>query len=268
MASVTWPPLVTAAPISSSVKVARARPGTAAAMRPMRVARMGGTGRAVVDIGREWTRWRSINPTVVIGSLRHARRPDHPQVHPRPPVRPGRARAGALPRRRLQPGRPALRRAAGAPAADRRGRRGRPALPLTPWRLGASGRLRGGRHAARPRPRTPQRQPVLPGTSSDLLLSSGAQPANAQPQTSFPVNFRKVIKSIKGKDLLDAGVVEMRNFVAHSKQISTENDNSHIMYVKCSADFVVSKPFMVLAGDTSKPLISIGNGGQLNYIVQ
>ena len=32
------------------------------------------------------------------------------------------ARAGALPRQWLQPGRPTLRRAAGAPAADRRGR--------------------------------------------------------------------------------------------------------------------------------------------------
>src|SRR3954453_5554350 len=51
MASVTWPPLVTAAPISSSVKVARARPGTAAARRPMRVDRTGGTGTAVVDSG-------------------------------------------------------------------------------------------------------------------------------------------------------------------------------------------------------------------------
>src|SRR6476646_1914593 len=174
MASVTWPPLVTAAPISSSVKVARARPG--------------GTGTAVVDIGRKRTKWRTITPTAVIGSRRHARRPDHPRAHPRLPVRPGWARAGALPRRRLQPGRPALRRAAGAPAADRRGRRGRPALPLPP-RLGASGRLRGGRHAARPRPRAAQRQSVLPGTPLDLLLSGGTQPANAQPQTLLPVNF-------------------------------------------------------------------------------
>src|SRR3954462_13628927 len=44
MASVTWPLLVAAAPISSSRKVVRARAGTAAAMRPTRVARMGGTG--------------------------------------------------------------------------------------------------------------------------------------------------------------------------------------------------------------------------------
>src|SRR4051794_1523207 len=47
----------------------------------------------------------------------------------------------------------------------------------------------GGRHAARPRPRTAQRQSVLPGTPPDLLLSGGTQPANAQPQTLFPVNF-------------------------------------------------------------------------------
>src|SRR3954453_17238747 len=185
MASVTWPPRVTAAPISSSVKVARARPGTAAARRPTRAAR---TGEAVVDIGRKRTKWGTVTSTAVIGSRRHARRPGHPRAHPRLPVRTGWARAGALPRRRLQPGRPALRRAAGAPAADRRGRRGRPALPLPP-RLGASGRLPGGRPAARPRPRAAQRQSVLPGTPPDLLLSGGTQPANAQPQTLFPVNF-------------------------------------------------------------------------------
>src|SRR3954467_2425178 len=189
MASVTWPPRVTAAPISSSVKVARARPGTAAARRPMRAARTGGTGTAVVDIGRKRTKWGTVTSTAVIGSRRRARRPDDPRAHPRPPVRTGWARAGALPRQRLQPGRPALRRAAGAPAADRRGRRCRPALPVPP-RLGASGRLRGGRHAARPRPRAAQRQSVLPGTPPDLLLSGGTQPANAQPQTLFPVNFR------------------------------------------------------------------------------
>src|SRR3954466_8772505 len=188
MASVTWPPRVTAAPISSSVKVARARPGTAAARRPMRAARTGETGTAVVDIGRKRTKGGTVTSTAVIGSRRHARRPDDPQAHPRLPVRTGWARAGALPRQRLQPGRPALRRAAGAPAADRRGRRCRPALPVPP-RLGASGRLRGGRHAARPRPRAAQRQSVLPGTPPDLLLSGGTQPGNAQPQTLFPVNF-------------------------------------------------------------------------------
>src|SRR3954467_13782818 len=181
MASVTWPPRVTAAPISSSVKVARARPGTAAARRPMRAARTGGTGTAVVDIGRKRTKWGTVTSTAVIGSRRRARRPDDPRAHPRPPVRTWWARAGALPRRRLQPGRPALRRAAGAPAADRRGRRCRPALPVPP-RLGASGRLRGGRHAARPRPRTPQRQSILPGASSDLLLSRGAYLRNIIPE--------------------------------------------------------------------------------------
>src|SRR3954453_23386101 len=191
MASVTWPPRVTAAPISSSVKVARARPGTAAARRPTRAAR---TGEAVVDIGRKRTKWGTVTSTAVIGSRRRARRPDDPRAHPRPPVRTGWARAGALPRQRLQPGRPALRRAAGAPAADRRGRRCRPALPVPP-RLGASGRLRGGRHADRPRARAAQRQSVLPGTPPDLLLSGGTQPANAQPQTLFPVNFSKVIQA-------------------------------------------------------------------------
>src|SRR5215207_2435404 len=50
IASVTWPPRVVAAPISSSVKVVRARRGTAAARRPTSVVRIGGT--AVVDIGR------------------------------------------------------------------------------------------------------------------------------------------------------------------------------------------------------------------------
>src|SRR5215211_285643 len=187
MASVTWPPLVTAAPSSSSVKVARARPGTATAMRPMRVARMGGT--VTRDIGCSRRGGGSSPSTAVIGRLRHARRPGPSQTHPRLPVRPGRARAGALPRQWLQPGRPALRRTAGAPAADRRGRRCRRALPLAPWWLGASGRLWSGRHAARPRPRTPQRRSVLHGTSPDLPLSGGTPPANAQPQAPFPVNF-------------------------------------------------------------------------------
>jgi len=42
MASVTWPPVVAAAPSSRSRKVVRARAGTAAAMRAMMLARMGG----------------------------------------------------------------------------------------------------------------------------------------------------------------------------------------------------------------------------------
>src|SRR3954449_6181553 len=52
MASVTWPPRVVAAPSSSSVKVVRARRGTAAARRPTSVVRSGGTAVAVVGIGR------------------------------------------------------------------------------------------------------------------------------------------------------------------------------------------------------------------------
>jgi hypothetical protein len=51
IASVTWPPLVMAAPISNSVKVARARPGTAAARRPIRVARIGGMETPAEVIG-------------------------------------------------------------------------------------------------------------------------------------------------------------------------------------------------------------------------
>src|SRR3954447_7079927 len=52
MASVTWPPRVVAAPSSSSVKVVRARRGTAAARRPTSVVRSGGMAAAVVSIGR------------------------------------------------------------------------------------------------------------------------------------------------------------------------------------------------------------------------
>jgi hypothetical protein len=42
MASVTWPPLLAAAPSSRSRKVVRARAGTAAVRRAMMLARMGG----------------------------------------------------------------------------------------------------------------------------------------------------------------------------------------------------------------------------------
>src|SRR5947199_10274141 len=52
MASVTWPPRVVAAPSSSSVKVVRARRGTASARRPTSVVRSGGMAAAVVGIGR------------------------------------------------------------------------------------------------------------------------------------------------------------------------------------------------------------------------
>ncbi len=43
------PPRVTAAPMSSSVKVIRARRGTAAAMWPMSVVRIGGMGTVDID---------------------------------------------------------------------------------------------------------------------------------------------------------------------------------------------------------------------------
>src|SRR3954469_20100716 len=91
MASVTWPPLVTAAPISSSVKVARARPGTAAARRPMRVARTGGTETAVVDIGRSRRGgWRGRAP-------QHPPQPVAPTIARTAPATPPRSRARARP---------------------------------------------------------------------------------------------------------------------------------------------------------------------------
>src|SRR3954462_10167113 len=91
MASVTWPPLVTAAPISSSVKVARARPGTAAARRPMRVARTGGTGTAVVAIGRSRRGgWRG-------GAPQHPPQPVAPTIARTAPATSPRSRARARP---------------------------------------------------------------------------------------------------------------------------------------------------------------------------
>src|SRR3954471_16891984 len=88
MASVTWPPRVTAAPISSSVKVARARPGTAAARRPMRVAR---TGTAVVDIGRSRRGgWRGHAPQT-------PPQPVAPTIARTAPATPPRSRARARP---------------------------------------------------------------------------------------------------------------------------------------------------------------------------
>src|SRR4051794_41932842 len=93
MASVTWPPLVTAAPISSSVKVARARPGTAAARRPIRVARTGGTGTAVVGIGRgRRGGWRGRGPP-------HPPPPGAPPPPPPPPAAPPRPPPPAPPRK-------------------------------------------------------------------------------------------------------------------------------------------------------------------------
>src|SRR4051795_13074656 len=91
MASVTWPPRVTAAPISSSVKVARGRPGTAAARRPMRVARTGGTGTAVVDIGRSRRGgWRGHAPQT-------PPQPVPPTIARTAPATPPRSRARARP---------------------------------------------------------------------------------------------------------------------------------------------------------------------------
>src|SRR3954453_10497396 len=52
MASATWPPRVVAAPSSSSVKVVRARRGTASARRPTSVVRSGGMGAGGGSIGR------------------------------------------------------------------------------------------------------------------------------------------------------------------------------------------------------------------------
>src|SRR4051794_808691 len=52
IASVTWPPRVVAAPSSSSVKVVRARRGTASAGRPTSVVRIGGAGGAGLAPGR------------------------------------------------------------------------------------------------------------------------------------------------------------------------------------------------------------------------
>src|SRR3954451_14778965 len=60
MAPVTWPPRVVAAPSSSSVKVARARRGTASARRPTSVVRIGGTG--VVGMARAGEGGRAVAP--------------------------------------------------------------------------------------------------------------------------------------------------------------------------------------------------------------
>ena len=60
----------------------------------------------------------------------------HPQAHPRLSVRPRRARAGALPRQRLQPVRAPLRGTIGTATLDQQRRPGRVALPLAPRWLG------------------------------------------------------------------------------------------------------------------------------------
>src|SRR5690348_4817468 len=121
------------------------------------------------------------------GEVRHGRRSRHPQAHPRLSVRPRRARAGALPRQRLHAVRPPLRRTLGTSAADRREGRGRGALALAPRWLAASGRFRGGRHAARPRPPEPHHQSILPGPTADLQLNTLSYRCISA--TPAPVNF-------------------------------------------------------------------------------
>src|SRR4051794_41218275 len=74
IASVTWPPRVVAAPSSSSVKVVRARRGTAAARPATREVRIGGA--AGVGIGRSQR-----------GGGR-GRAPPHPPPPAHPPVAP------------------------------------------------------------------------------------------------------------------------------------------------------------------------------------
>src|SRR5689334_15726760 len=122
------------------------------------------------------------------GEVRHGRRSRHPQAHPRLSVRPRRARAGALPRQRLHAVRPPLRRTLGTSASDRREGRGRGALALAPRWLAASGRFRGGRHAARPRPPEPHHQSILPGPTADLQLNTLSYRCISA--TPAPVNFR------------------------------------------------------------------------------
>src|SRR5689334_20575043 len=92
MASVTWPPRVTAAPISSSVKVVRARRGTAPARRPTSVVRSGGTAAAVVSIGRTGEGGRAVARLDTVlnhwrpPSLAPHRRPRHAHAAERVPV--------------------------------------------------------------------------------------------------------------------------------------------------------------------------------------
>src|SRR4051794_41346828 len=74
IASVTWPPRVVAAPSSSSVKVVRARRGTASARRPTSVVRIGGTAVVGMAPGR--------------GGGRPGPRPPTPPNPPPPPPPP------------------------------------------------------------------------------------------------------------------------------------------------------------------------------------
>src|SRR4051794_12790487 len=90
IASVTWPPRVVAAPSSSSVKVVRARRGTASARRPTSVVRMGGT--AVVGMARAGEGGRAVaRPDTVLNRshpprLAPRRRPRHAHAAERVPV--------------------------------------------------------------------------------------------------------------------------------------------------------------------------------------
>src|SRR4051794_17425002 len=90
IASVTWPPRVVAAPSSSSVKVVRARRGTASARRPTSVVRIGGT--AVVGMARAGEGGRAVaRPDTVLNRRRPPRlaprrRPRHAHAAERVPV--------------------------------------------------------------------------------------------------------------------------------------------------------------------------------------
>src|SRR3954447_2349700 len=153
MAPVTWPPLVTAAPISSSVKVARARPGTAAARRPMRVARTGGTETAVVDIGRSRRGgWRGRAP-------QHPPQPVAPTIARTAPATPPRSRARARPCK-LQPS--ALRRARARAA---RVRQPPPPRPPHPARL------------LHPRPALGPLEPLVASSAPPRAVPGQARPA-------------------------------------------------------------------------------------------
>src|SRR3954447_19025169 len=90
IASVTWPPRVVAAPSSSSVKVVRARRGTASARRPTSVVRIGGT--AVVGMARAGEGGRAVaRPDTALNRRRPPRlaprrRPRHAHQADRVPV--------------------------------------------------------------------------------------------------------------------------------------------------------------------------------------
>src|SRR3954447_12417892 len=80
MASVTWPPRVVAAPSGSSVKVVRARRGTASARRPTSVGRIGGGGGGGMGPGR-----RGVGGGGAGGGGGAVARPDPVPTRRRPP---------------------------------------------------------------------------------------------------------------------------------------------------------------------------------------